>query len=253
MIKFFRKIRQNFLSEGKTGKYFKYAIGEIVLVVLGILIALQINNWNEKRKENVKIKSYLNGMVIDLNNDRNRFGIIIENLSEQIKANSEVFENKNYQNLPIDSIVLVISSYFNDYKISDQTFQRIKNSGQSNQLGSKQLNDAINSYYSDDQYRFNLYIDYDQKRSINDDDFWFVTNDYEINPVFGQNENRILPFAENEETRKKELIKKIESNLGRNNLRNNISRKSLGINIVQEVRNKAKLLNEMISEELNKK
>tara|TARA_R110001606_G_C15203220_1_gene631954 strand:+ start:103 stop:837 length:735 start_codon:yes stop_codon:yes gene_type:complete len=50
MIKFFRKIRQNLLSEGKTGKYFKYAIGEIVLVVIGILIALQINNWNEREK-----------------------------------------------------------------------------------------------------------------------------------------------------------------------------------------------------------
>jgi hypothetical protein len=43
MIKFFRKIRQNLLSEGSTGRYFKYALGEIVLVVLGILIALQIN------------------------------------------------------------------------------------------------------------------------------------------------------------------------------------------------------------------
>jgi len=50
MIKFFRKIRQNLLSEGKTGKYLKYAIGEIVLVVIGILIALQINNWNESNK-----------------------------------------------------------------------------------------------------------------------------------------------------------------------------------------------------------
>ncbi len=51
MIKFFRRIRQNLLSEGKTGKYFKYAIGEIILVVIGILIALSINNWNEGRKE----------------------------------------------------------------------------------------------------------------------------------------------------------------------------------------------------------
>ena len=50
MIKFFRKIRQNLLIENKTEKYFKYAIGEIVLVVIGILIALSINNWNEKRK-----------------------------------------------------------------------------------------------------------------------------------------------------------------------------------------------------------
>ena len=50
MIKFFRKIRQNLIMENKTGKYFKYAIGEIFLVVIGILIALQINNWNEGRK-----------------------------------------------------------------------------------------------------------------------------------------------------------------------------------------------------------
>ena len=50
MIKFFRKIRENLLMENKTGKYFKYAIGEIVLVVIGILIALQINNWNEHQK-----------------------------------------------------------------------------------------------------------------------------------------------------------------------------------------------------------
>ena len=50
MIKFYRKIRQNLLAEGKTGKYLKYVIGEILLVVIGILIALQVNNWNEKRK-----------------------------------------------------------------------------------------------------------------------------------------------------------------------------------------------------------
>ncbi|MDO1501195.1 DUF6090 family protein [Winogradskyella maritima] len=52
MIKFFRHIRYNLMSENKTGKYFKYAIGEIILVVIGILIALQINNWNEQRKIN---------------------------------------------------------------------------------------------------------------------------------------------------------------------------------------------------------
>jgi len=58
MIKFFRKIRQNLLSEGKTGKYLKYAIGEIVLVVIGILIALQINNWNEgKKQRNLEVKT----------------------------------------------------------------------------------------------------------------------------------------------------------------------------------------------------
>ena len=50
MIKFFRHIRKSLLMENKTSKYFKYAIGEIILVVIGILIALSINNWNEERK-----------------------------------------------------------------------------------------------------------------------------------------------------------------------------------------------------------
>ena len=49
MIKLFRKIRQGLLTENKFGKYVLYAIGEIVLVVIGILIALQVNNWNENR------------------------------------------------------------------------------------------------------------------------------------------------------------------------------------------------------------
>jgi hypothetical protein len=59
MIKFFRKIRQNLLSEGKTGKYLKYSIGEIVLVVIGILIALSINNWNQNRVNEQKEKLLL--------------------------------------------------------------------------------------------------------------------------------------------------------------------------------------------------
>ncbi len=50
MFKFFRSIRQGLVNEGKTSKYLKYALGEFILVVLGILVALQINNWNERRK-----------------------------------------------------------------------------------------------------------------------------------------------------------------------------------------------------------
>ncbi|WP_162919882.1 DUF6090 family protein [Hanstruepera ponticola] len=56
MIKFFRKIRERLLTENKFDKYLLYAIGEIILVVFGFLIALQINNWNEERKtENLEV------------------------------------------------------------------------------------------------------------------------------------------------------------------------------------------------------
>ncbi len=51
MINFFRRIRKKMADDNKPIKYMRYAIGEIILVVIGILIALQINNWNEDRKE----------------------------------------------------------------------------------------------------------------------------------------------------------------------------------------------------------
>jgi len=66
MIKLFRHIGQNLLMENKTSKYFKYAIGEIILVVIGILIALQINNWNEAKKSREKERQVLTSIISDL-------------------------------------------------------------------------------------------------------------------------------------------------------------------------------------------
>jgi len=66
MIKFFRHIRRSLIQENKMGKYFKYAIGEILLVVIGILIALQINNWNEAKKTREKEHQVLTEIISDL-------------------------------------------------------------------------------------------------------------------------------------------------------------------------------------------
>ena len=57
------------METGKTGKYFKYAIGEIVLVVIGILIALSINNWNESKKERKLEKKVLSELLTSLENN----------------------------------------------------------------------------------------------------------------------------------------------------------------------------------------
>ena len=69
MIKFFWKIRLNLISEGKTGKYIKYAVGEIILVVIGILIALSINNWDEQRKQNNEEIYILNQLKVEFKAD----------------------------------------------------------------------------------------------------------------------------------------------------------------------------------------
>ena len=69
MIKFFRKIRYDLMEKNRTGKYLKYAVGEIVLVVIGILIALSINNWNEGRKNDQKESLLIKNIIEDLNLD----------------------------------------------------------------------------------------------------------------------------------------------------------------------------------------
>jgi len=85
MIKFFRKIRQNLLMENKTSKYFKYAIGEIVLVVIGILIALQINNWNEARLQSNKESQILASV-------HKEFKINKKQLDSVVKGHKEVYD-----------------------------------------------------------------------------------------------------------------------------------------------------------------
>ena len=91
MIKFFRNIRQNLLMQNKTSKYFKYAIGEIILVVIGILIALQINNWNQNRlNKKVETETLVN-LKVDLN-------------SALMQVKEKINQNKNF--LQLDSLAL---------------------------------------------------------------------------------------------------------------------------------------------------
>ena len=84
MINLFRKYRQNLLLEGKTRKYIKYAIGEIFLVVIGILIALQINNANELRKDKARIRTNIQSIANDISADTILIKRIIKVLNTQI-------------------------------------------------------------------------------------------------------------------------------------------------------------------------
>lgn len=70
MIKIFRNIRKNVIKEGKTTNYLKYAVGEIILVVIGILIALSINTWNEKNKSLKEARFQLSKLSANINQDK---------------------------------------------------------------------------------------------------------------------------------------------------------------------------------------
>jgi hypothetical protein len=106
MIKFFRKIRQKMLTENKLSKYLFYAIGEIVLVVIGILIALSINNWNEKKKNiSTKVES-LKLIQENLKQEETRLNYVIsrkeittQQLQELLSGNINVVKIENLYDL----------------------------------------------------------------------------------------------------------------------------------------------------------
>ncbi len=151
MIKFFRKIRLNLLSEGKTGKYFKYAIGEIVLVVIGILIALQINTGNQNRLDSKEEKQLLEAIQIKMEHNKfqyetgyTRYSDVIKAATQLMKISTNQINSDNRDEL--DYYLHVLSKRFlvgNSNKTS--IYDEMIGSGQLNLLKSKELRSELTS------------------------------------------------------------------------------------------------------------
>lgn len=105
MIKFFRHIRQNLLIEGQTAKYLKYAVGEILLVVIGILIAVSINNWNSDRKAIDKKKQYTISLVDELTLDLTQLNRLDSAARIYIQTLDNYIAYYNKPDKSIDSLV----------------------------------------------------------------------------------------------------------------------------------------------------
>jgi hypothetical protein len=113
MIKFFRNIRKSLLVEGKTGKYLKYAIGEIILVVIGILIALSINNWNENRKTEIKIKNSLLALQSDLIIDTLLIHEYLPEVDYQYNLNQSLRARVAKPGATVDTLLNIVRHEFN--------------------------------------------------------------------------------------------------------------------------------------------
>ena len=131
MIKFFRKIRQNLLSENKFSKYMIYAAGEIVLVVVGILIALQINTWNEEKNIKNLEKQLLSQMLNELEVDLSHFINKLDYSKAKLNA-TQVLIKVIDQKIPYqDSLNNTFSNVatFSSFTPSISTYETITNIG----------------------------------------------------------------------------------------------------------------------------
>ncbi|RKE04825.1 hypothetical protein [Marinifilum flexuosum] len=125
MIKFFKKIRIKLLSENKFSKYLIYAIGEIILVVIGILIALSINNWNEKQKQ----KNKLNEIYLNVINDITTNIDGVQKVIDFIESNSEMFDKVMQDSLVEDDVINGRAAYlltgYQELSIEKSGFQEL--------------------------------------------------------------------------------------------------------------------------------
>ncbi len=168
MLRFFRQIRQRLLTENKFSKYLLYAVGEILLVVIGILIALQVNNWNAVSVERLSEADYLRRLTDDLARDTFNYRWTSNSMVIKQEALGSLLGYLNRDQLKeVDSSNLIKNIYlgrllsFAQPDLITNTFEELKSTGNIKQIESTSLRTAITRYYS---RRAHQYQRIEQKR-----------------------------------------------------------------------------------------
>ncbi|WP_318312817.1 DUF6090 family protein [Flagellimonas crocea] len=146
MITVFRKIRQRLLSEGKVSKYLKYALGEIILVVIGILIALQVNDWNENNKSDTFEKEMLTQIQENLESDKFSLERIHYNFENAISSIDKILVNQ-HRKYP-DSLPFWLGHIvqFERFAPITNSYETLKSKGL-DKLSDKELRLLLSNYY----------------------------------------------------------------------------------------------------------
>jgi len=155
MIKFFRKIRQGLLTQNKFSKYLLYALGEIILVVIGILIALQINNWNEDRKTLKEEKATIASLKLEFQKNLIDLEFDMNNVGAFINAGNVLLDHTgpDYTEGTLEKVDSLIAMTFkmSVWDPSLYTLSNIKNSGKLSKLSNNDLKELLiewESFYS---------------------------------------------------------------------------------------------------------
>jgi DNA-binding PadR family transcriptional regulator len=152
MLHFFRSIRRSFFLPGKVRTYLAYALGEIVLIVVGILIALEVNNWNEGRKEQEQGKKFIKEIYQDLKAHQSRLEEVIDQFSEEssaIEAILSEIDQLDGERLSPSDFLENFAAIGKSVKIirSDETFDELKRLGKLRTLSDDTLSGSLEKFY----------------------------------------------------------------------------------------------------------
>lgn len=166
MLPFFRKIRYRLAEDNQFFKYSRYAIGEIVLVVIGILIALQINTWNEQRKNEIEETIILKSLIEDLKADIKGYNEAIDWLKSRQANVDSVLMFLNNPNVLVDDAQLIhwliTSGYILDYTPVYPTYTEIIGSGKLSLIQSIRIKKDLADYKSNFDSDVRVFSSYDE-------------------------------------------------------------------------------------------
>ena len=249
MIGFFRRIRRKLSNENRFLQYSRYAIGEIVLVMVGILLALQVNNWNENKNKRIQELKYLNGIKLDLQKDLISLGYHTESRINQIKSARQIIEHiegkqiENYVALNNMVFDIVASGHFEETNI---TFDELKNSGNLNIIS----NDSIKMLLLE------LHSLYEENKATREHELYDYNNYISI-PYF--NTVDLYPsLLINENSKKKGNVKKeqlntlLKSVAFKNGCVNTIWMSKIYLSSFPNIKENSLLLIKLVDDELNR-
>lgn len=138
--------------ENKTSKYFKYAIGEILLVMIGILLALQVNNWNEERKKGIQGKEYVKEIYKDLKSDLKNLDEILAKLETNKHTSRQILEILESEDNYIADSSLFVSNVLNtnaviDVRRNKHTWDELSSSGKIAMIKNDSLDKLLTDFY----------------------------------------------------------------------------------------------------------
>ncbi|BAO56770.1 DUF6090 family protein [Nonlabens marinus] len=250
MIKLFRNIRKNLLNDGETTKYFKYAVGEIVLVVIGILIALQINNWNEDRKDKAIVQDVLKNIRYDLVADTVAYAGMLKQIPIAMDPSRELLNGTFQDTISANALFEKLPYYSFAHVVKNQSYEKVINAGITDFFEFNSLFDDINTYYTTDSNRYNQVIKWDDEDTSKDGVRWLDMN-YEVDvyqdTFYTENE---IKMEQSEEDRKIAFLEQLKQPAIRNSIKMNIYRKMRLKEDFQKMKQKATSIIQKIDEEL---
>ncbi len=225
------------MKQHQTKQYTAYALGEIILVVLGILIALEVNNWNDRRKYAAEAMVFIEDLQADLQRDTAIFGREIRKIEKLIDYQKWGLQTEDFSEIPVDYIQGLFITQYHNLKVNNNTFQRLKNAEVFTLRQYQGLFQQVNTYYTFHQEYLDNFNDWETEMHRDSYQFWVEQGQYEID--FGERLQDTISIQQDPAERKQQMVQRLQSVEGRNYLKAGLMREKTMKAIYQRVYQKA--------------